>query len=245
MIEKIISSLFLIPFIVRNPLLIDEINRKLQNNDYKDKRQELNDLTALISCDEKPSDLTIEILLPNDKKNRTLVITREDYDRCIREIAMKISSIDLTYSIEEQLQQNPLSAKILAVLKDRFPNLTEETLKAKACKISLCKDEEEWKMIVKELNQENENNSPGAVFQKYSFFPSRQTELRSDELVHQYIAAFHFYRMLSKWTLPGAVIPVPLRKVNIKDFLNFRCFVFIHNSFRWSTPMMQSPALTL
>ena len=143
MIEKIISSLFLIPFIVRNPLLIDEINRKLQNNDYKDKRQELNDLTALISCDEKPSDLTIEILLPNDKKNRTLLITREDYDNCIKEITMKLSSIDLTYSVEEQVPQNPISAKILAVLKDRFPNVSEGTLKAKACKISLCKDEEE------------------------------------------------------------------------------------------------------
>ena len=79
------------------------------NNDYKDKKQVLDDLTALISCDEKPSDLTIEILLPNDKKKRTLLITTEDYDKCIKEIAMKISSIDLTYSVEEQLQKNPLS----------------------------------------------------------------------------------------------------------------------------------------
>ena len=216
MIDTIISSLFMIPFIARNPLLFDEINRKLQNNDYKDKRQELDVLTALISCDEKPSELTIEILLPNDKKERTLLIKREDYDKCIKEIAMKISSIDLTFSVEKQLQQNPISAKILAVLKDRFPNVSEGTLRAKACKISLFKGEEEWKRVIKEVNQENENNAPGAVFQKYSFFPSGQTELRSDELVDQYIAAFHFYRMLSKWILPNAVIPVPLRKVNIK-----------------------------
>ena len=206
----------MIPFIARNPLLFDEIKRKLQNNDYKDKRQELDVLTALISCDEKPSELTIEILLPNDKKERTLLIKREDYDKCIKEIAMKISSIDLTFSVEKQLQQNPISAKILAVLKDRFPNVSEGTLRAKACKISLFKGEEEWKRVIKEVNQENENNAPGAVFQKYSFFPSGQTELRSDELVDQYIAAFHFYRMLSKWILPNAVIPVPLRKVNIK-----------------------------
>ena len=106
MIETIIFSLFLLPFIVRNPLLIDEINRQIQNNDNKVKRQALDDLIALINCDEKPSDLTIEILLPNDKNNRTLVITREDNDKCIREIAMKISSMDLTYSVEEQLQQN-------------------------------------------------------------------------------------------------------------------------------------------
>ena len=216
MIDTIISSLFMIPFIARNPLLFDEIKRKLQNNDYKDKRQELDVLTALISCDEKPSELTIEILLPNDKKERTLLIKREDYDKCIKEIAMKISSIDLTFSVEKQLQQNPISAKILAVLKDRFPNVSEGTLRAKACKISLFKGEEEWKRVIKEVNQENENNAPGAVFQKYSFFPSGQTELRSDELVDQYIAAFHFYRMLSKWILPNAVIPVPLRKVNIK-----------------------------
>merc|ERR1711885_46234 len=82
MIETIISSLFMIPFIVRNRLLFDEINRKLQNNNYKDKRQVFDDLTALIYYDEKPSDLTLEILLPDDKKKRTLLITREDYDRC-------------------------------------------------------------------------------------------------------------------------------------------------------------------
>ena len=81
--------------------------------------------------------------------------------------------------------------------------------------------------MVKELNQENKNNAQGAVFKKYSFFPSGKTELRSDELVHQYIAAFHFYRMLSKWTQPGAVIPVPLRKVeraNMKFFDNYHSF---------------------
>ena len=206
----------MIPFIARNPLLFDEINRKFQNNDYKGKRQELDELTALISCDEKPSELTIEILLQNDKNKRTLLIKREDYDKCIKEIAMKISSIDLTFSVEKQIQQNPISAKILSVLKDRFPNVSEGTLRAKACKISLCKGEEDWKRVIKEVNQENENNAPGAVFQKYSFFPSGQTELRSEEYFHQYIAAFHFYRMLSKWILPNAVIPVPLRKVNIK-----------------------------
>ena len=245
MIETIISSIFMIPFIIRNPLLFDVINRKLQNNDYKDKRQELNDLNALISCDEKPSELTIEILLPNDKKNRTLLITIEDNDKCVREIKKKISSIDLTYSLEEHLGEDPLAAKILAALRNRFLNVSEETLRAKACKISLCKDEEDWKTVVKELNQENENNALGAVFKKYSFFPSGKTQPRSEEFFHQYVAAFQFYRMLSKWTQPGAVIPVPLRKVNIKDFLNFLCFVFIHNSYRWPTPMMQSPALTL
>ena len=123
MIEKIISSLFLLPFIVRNPLLFDEINKKLQNNDYKDKKQVLDDLTALISCDEKPSELTIEILLPNDKKNRTLLITIEDNDKCIHEITMKISSIDLTYSLEEHLEEDPLAAKILAALRNRFLNV--------------------------------------------------------------------------------------------------------------------------
>ena len=243
MIETIISSLFMIPFIVRNPLLFDEINRKLQNNEI-DKRQVLDELSALINCNEKPSHLTIEILLQNDKKKRTLMISREDHDKCVREIIMKISSIDLTYSVEKQLQQNPLAAKILAVLKDRFPNVSEGTLRANACKISLCKDEVEWKRVVKELNQENENNALGAVFQNYSFFPSGKTQPRSEEFFHQYIAAFHFYRMLSKWTQHGVVIPVPLRKVNIKDFLNFHCIVFIHNSSRWPTPIMQSPALT-
>ena len=226
MIDTIISSIFMIPFIVRNPLLFDEINRKLQNNEI-DKRQVLDELSALINCNEKPSHLTIEILLQNDKKKRTLMISREDHDKCVREIIMKISSIDLTYSVEKQLQQNPLAAKILAVLKDRFPNVSEGTLRANACKISLCKDEKDWKRMVKELIQENENNAKGALFQKYSFFSSGKTQPRSEEFFHQYIAAFHFYRMLSKWTQPGAVIPVPLRKVNNRVFLIFLFFLHI------------------
>ena len=118
---------------------------------------------------------------------------------------MIISSIDLTYSLEEHLKQNPLAAKILAALKERFPNLIEETLSAKACKISLCKGEEEWKRMIKELNQENENNAQGAVFKKYSFFPSGKTQPGSVEFIHQSIAAYHFYRMLSKWSQPNAV----------------------------------------
>ena len=229
MIETIISSIFMIPFIVRNPLLFDVINRKLQNNDYKDKRQEFNDLNALISCDEKPSELTIEIRLPNDKKNRKLLITIEDNDKCVREIKKKISSIDLTYSLEEHLEEDPLAAKMLAALRNRFLNVSEETLRAKACEISLCKDEEEWKRMVKELTQENENNAQGAVIKKYSFFPSGKTQPRSEEFFHQYIAAYHFYQMLSKWCLPNAVIPVPLRKVNIRDFLIFPFSSYIYS----------------
>ena len=37
MFETILSSLFMLPFIVRNPLLIEEIDRKLQKNYFKDK----------------------------------------------------------------------------------------------------------------------------------------------------------------------------------------------------------------
>ena len=118
---------------------------------------------------------------------------------------MIISSIDLTYSLEEHLKQNPLAAKILAALRNRFLNVSEETLRAKACKISLCKDEGDWKTLVKELSQENENNAQGAVFKKYSFFPSGKTQPGSVEFIHQSIAAYHFYRMLSKWSQPNAV----------------------------------------
>ena len=245
MIETILSSLYMLPFMALYSDNMSRIKKRLQNNEYKDRRQVVEDLTTLITTDGQEIDVTVEISLGKESEKKRISFKREDIDRCCVEIEKKISSFNLTMVLEEQLQQNPVSAKIFAALKSRFPNLTEETLKAKACKISLCKDEEEWKRMIKELNQENENNAPGAVFQKYSFFPSGKAELRSDEYFHQYIAAFHFFRMLSKWILPNAVIPVPLRKVNIKDFLNFLCFVFIHNSSRWPTPIMQSPALTL
>ena len=245
MIETILSSLYMLPFMALYSDNMSRIKKRLQNNEYKDRRQVVEDLTTLITNDGQEIDITVEISLGRESEKRRISFKREDIDRCCVEIEKKISSFNLTMVLEEQLQQNPVSAKIFAALKSRFPNLTEETLKAKACKISLCKEEEEWKMIVKELNQENENNAPGAVFQKYSFFPSGKAQPRSEEFFHQYIAAFQFYRMLSKWTQCGAVIPVPLRKVKIKTFLNFHCFVVIRNSSRWPTPMMQSPALTL
>ena len=223
MIETILSSLYMLPFMALYSDNMSRIKKRLQNNEYKDRRQVVEDLNTLITNDGQEIDITVEISLGRESEKKRISFKREDVDRCCEAIEKKISSFNLTMVLEEQLQQNPVSAKIFAALKSRFPNFSEETLKAKACKISLCKGEDEWMTVVKELNQENENNAPEAVFQKYSFFPSRQTELRSDELVHQYIAAFHFYRMLPKWTLPGAVIPVPLRKVYFKNFLNFHC----------------------
>ena len=223
-IETILSSLYVLPFMVLHRDTISRNKKRLQNNEYKDRRQVVDDLTALITNDGQEIDITVDISLGKQSEKKRISFKKEDIDRCCVEIEKKISSCNLTMVLEEQLQQNPVSAKIFAALKSRFLNLTEGTLKEKACKISLCKNEEEWKRMVKE---ENENNdAPGAAFQKYSFFPTRQTELRIDELVHKYVAAFHFYRMLSKWTQRGAVIPVPLRKVNLKEFLNFHWFCF-------------------
>merc|ERR1712032_703118 len=114
---------------------------------------------------------------------------------------------------EYQLRENALTGKIFVTLKNRFPNVAEEELKAEACKLSTC-NEEDWKEIVKRINQENENNKPGAVFDRFRQFPSQQFEVEGEEVVHQYIAGLHFYRMMAKWTQPGADIPVPLRKVD-------------------------------
>ena len=125
MIETILSSLFMLPFIVRNPLLIEEINRKLQN-DFKDKRQVLHDLTTLISFDEKQTMFTMDTWLQNDAEKRQIFLPKEDVDRCLKEIEKKISSIALTISFEEQLERNPLSGKIFIALKGRFPRVDEE-----------------------------------------------------------------------------------------------------------------------
>ena len=131
MIETILSSLFMLPFIVRNPLLIEEINRKLQKNDFKDKRKVLHDLTTLISFDEKQTMFTVDTWLQNDAEKRQIFLTKEDIDRCFKEIEKKISSIVLIISFEEQLERNPLSGKIFIALKGRFPHVDEETLKSK------------------------------------------------------------------------------------------------------------------
>ena len=128
------------------------------------------------------------------------------------EMIKRVNSLEEKVSIEDQLRENPLPAKILTALKNRFPNVTEEKLKANACKISMMRKEEEWKKVVKELNQENENNKADAVYKKFSLFPSGYSDLEGD----QHIAGFLFYRTMAKWSQPGSVIPVPLRKVNIK-----------------------------
>ena len=52
------------------------------------------------------------------------------------------------------------------------------------------------------MNQENDSNKPDSVYKRCPFF----LKFRGEEAVHQNSAGLHFYRMLTKWNQPGAVM---------------------------------------
>ena len=130
MIETITASHFMLPLTQIDPDINDKIKRSLQSTDYKDEKHVFNDLTALISYDDKQMNLTLDVLLGDETETRRIVFNREDIKISVQEIITKISSIALAVSFEEQLRQNPLSTRIFKALKDRFPNVSKETLKA-------------------------------------------------------------------------------------------------------------------
>ena len=226
MVDMIMSSLLIVPFIELNPERIDEIKKRLQKKEYKDKNQLFQDLISVLSYESNQEYFSMEILLDNEDNKRRIVIKSEDMKNIIEQMKKKITYMTMTLSFEDQLRENPLADKVFTALKTRFPNVAEDKLKAEACKISTC-NEEDWKQIVARMNQENENNKPGAVYKRFRFFPSQRSEGGGAEAVHQHIAGLQFYKMLAKWTQPGAVIPVPLRKVeraNMKFFDNYHSF---------------------
>ena len=244
MVDMIMSSLLILPFMKLNPEGIDKINKKLQKKEYKDKNQVFQDLTSVLSHESDQEYFTVEILLENEDSKRRIVIKRDDLKNIIEQMKKKITCITTTLSFEDQLRENPLAGKILTALRSRFPNVTEDKLKAEACKISTF-NEEDWKQIVARMNQENENNKPGAVYKRFRFCPSQGLAVGGEEAVHQHIAGLQFYRMLAKWTQPGAVIPVPLRKVELTKTFSGPSLTMIVSSSRLPTHKMQSPVSTM
>ena len=214
MINEMTKSPYALPFLKSSPMGIDDIADQIDKKKYKNPGHVFRDLIEVFK---QRNDKTFEIIIAIDDKERRhrITVTKEEMEKFGLEMTTRLTTLADTLYIENQLQQNPLPGKILTALKNRFPNVPEENLKAQAFKISTC-NEEEWKRIITKMNEENDNNKPGAVYKRFRFFPSKQSEVGGEETVHQYIAGFHFYRMLAKWTQPGAFIPVPLRKVDLK-----------------------------
>ena len=215
MVNAMTLSVPALPFLKGNPIGLDDIEDKLEKRKYENKRQVFRDLTEVFK---HRNDKTFKIIIEIDDKERQhkISVTKEEMEKLGIEMTKRVSALAEKVSTEDQLRENGLAGKIFVALKTRFPNVAENELKAKACKILTC-NEEEWKKIVMRLNQENENNKPGTVYKRFRFFPSHQVEVEGEEVFHQYIAGLHFYRMMAKWTQPGAIIPVPLRKVDSKD----------------------------
>ena len=216
-LNALTSSLFALCFLKANPGGIDDIEEKLEKRKYKNTSEVFQDLYDLFSTKNAQTlEMTLTIKIDDKEHQHMIVVPKEDMEHMSMEMKKRINSLAEKVSIEDQLRENPLPVKILTALKNRFPNVTEEKLKANACNISMMRREEEWKKVVKELNQENENNKADAVYKKFSLFPSGYSHLEGENKVQQHIAGFHFYRMMAKWSQPGSVIPVPLRKVNIE-----------------------------
>lgn len=214
-INAMTLSLHALPFLKANPMGLDDIEDMLEKRKYENRKQVFRDLTEVFKHrNEKTFEIIIEI--DDEKRRHKITVTKEEMQTLGIEMTKRVTALAEILSIEDQIRENGLAGKIFFALKNRFPDVAEDELKANACKISTC-NEEEWKKMVMRLNEENENNKPGTVYKRFRFFPSQQLEVEGAEVVHQYIAGLHFYRMMAKWTQPGAAIPVPVRKVDSND----------------------------
>ena len=170
-------------------------------------------IANLWNTTQKKTKDAFKVEIENEESQRSLVIFPDDTEKIAKEMKAKLTSEAQKLLIEEQLTESPKAGKILAVLKSRFSNISEERLKMAATRLAR-NQEGEWKDIVQELHQDNENMKSGAIYQKFSYFPSRGgLELSREYPIHQCIAGFQFYKMMMKWS--NACIPVPLRKVSI------------------------------
>ena len=219
MIDSFDSSIFAVPYLSSHPCVdacapksIHDIKEKLKKNGYINTHQVFQDIDAIFSKEIHQDSFKTHVLLGNGEIERSIVVFLVDKEKIAQEMKAKLAREAQNLFIEEQERAMPMARKILAVLKNRFPNISETHLKLAAFKL-VCNQEGEWKNLVQELHQENENMKPGAIYQKFSFFPSKDVEMTGEYAIHQCIACFHFYRMMTKWTEPSSPIPVPLRKV--------------------------------
>ena len=127
-----------------------------------------------------------------------------------KEMKKKLLHWTETNFVNETMEEGPEAQNICTALQKQFPNLEQEELEVQACKIAENK-ENVWKKIVRELNQKNENQKPSVAFQRYSFAPSSHLELEDEHVIHNYIAGYQFYKMMTRWSKEGASIPIPLR----------------------------------
>ena len=219
MIDCFASSIFAVPYLsshpcvdARAPKSIHDIKEKLKKNGYINTRQVFQDIDVIFSKENHQDSFKTHVLFDNGEIERSTVVFLVDKEKIAQEMKAKLAREAQNLFIDEQVRAVPMARKILAVLKNRFPNISETHLKLAAFKL-VCNQEGEWKNLVQELHQENENMKPGAIYQKFSFFPSKDVEMTGEYAIHQCIACFHFYRMMPKWTEPSSPIPVPLRKV--------------------------------
>ena len=96
-VDMIMSSLLILPFMKLNPEGIDKINKRLKKKEYKDKNQ---DLTSVISHESNQEDFTMEILLENEDSKRRIVIKRDDMISIIEQMKKKITYMTMTLSFE-------------------------------------------------------------------------------------------------------------------------------------------------
>lgn len=220
MIDGLASSIFALPYLNSHtsgdtcdgPNSIDNIKEKLNKNGYVNTQEVFQDLNAIFSQENYQDSFKAHVLLDNGEGKRRKVIFPVDAEKIAKEMETKLAREAQNLFIEEKVKETPMANKILAVLKTRFPNISENYLKLAAFKL-VCNKEGEWKRLVQELHQENENTKPGTIYQKFSFFPSKNGEMTGEYAIHHCIAGFHFFKMITKWTASSSSIPVPLRKV--------------------------------
>ena len=217
-------SLLAIPFMAekkeksqrQRPESISEVTKKLQKGCYKKTDEVLEDLERIFSAENR-EDQEIKMSIGDEECQRKFVISAEERERWGKQLKRDLFARIETTFVDEAALQQPVYSKIFNALKRRFPYVSQDQLKVRSCQVAESRDTEKWKSALQKVNEVNANNTPGAAYKKYRFFPSasHQHELEEEEhMVHKSIAGYQFHKMISKWSEPASSIPVPLRTVS-------------------------------
>lgn len=222
-LDLVAMSLLAIPFMAEKkersqrerPESISEVRKKLQRGCYKRTDEVLVDLENIFSAENK-KDQEISLFIGAKECQGKFVISAEEREEWGRKLRRDLLATVETTFVDESAFQKPVHSKILNALKRRFPYVSHDQLKMRSSQVAESKDTEKWKSVLQKVNEVNANNTPGAAYKKYRFFPtSKQHEFDDEEhLVHKSIAGYQFHKMISKWSDPASSIPVPLRTVS-------------------------------
>ena len=124
-------------------------------------------------------------------------VSKEELAFMGTQLRRKVSRWAEEVFVDEEVLSSPRTTAILNALSLKFPHVSPDHLKAKACHVVNTREEQEWNAIVQKIHEENENLNPDAGFQRFRYISSDPIDMTNEHALHHMTAAFHFTKELS------------------------------------------------